>query len=550
MAATAPDGSGRRSASIANLLLPSTDLPEKNLLSLSHLAATMEPASPASPPRFDPERAARRRAAAAQAFAARTRSVPIAVGKRPTPVASGAPSAAQLQHQQLQHHTPTDGRKRLSKAAGGAANGGASLGVSHPSQKKIGRTKSGFAANSSFRRAAMRVAAAPQVSSDADSNNSAPRTPPPPPPGAMVPGTPSMPTPSASVLRPICANPMANKNTNASGSIESCIPTEGMQNMKMASPLYNATGGAHPKGEMYQIASAKMSNEDYASNALARMRNHGRTSVPNGMLMDVDDGDDDNAEPSSSSQDAKLQRSGSRTRTTPDVKRAQNRESAKRFRVAQKKRWAELQDTVERKDEEIARLKDMLQEITNKNLSSVQPSSSGLPTSLSGAQADALTLAELGLFVKLLSSRKNASSGGSSKAQEQPPVPCPASSIGSLHRVVVARLDGYVLGVRHQNDACGVAMGGAVGGCIWDDVHGSDMAHLQCTVVNAERMASIMGGQLNVFAYQRRRAPQSDTKQDGEQPVSYMRMKGCVYPLVDANGSVSSVMLAEFIETS
>jgi len=46
----------------------------------------------------------------------------------------------------------------------------------------------------------------------------------------------------------------------------------------------------------------------------------------------------------------------SRVRTTPDAKRAQKRESDKRFRVAQKQRWAELQDTVAEKDGEIAKL--------------------------------------------------------------------------------------------------------------------------------------------------------------------------------------------------
>lgn len=271
--------------------------------------------------------------------------------------------------------------------------------------------------------------------------------------------------------------------------------------------------------------------------------------VANDGMMDVD-AEYEQREPSSSSHDAKLARGASRSRTTPDAKRAQNRESAKRFRVAQKKRWAELQETVERKDEEISRLKDMLQEVTNQNLASrSRPHTKKLP-SLAHEKADSLTIAELGLFVKLMCS-PNTPDAERVKREEKAIVPPIAANIGTFYRVIVAKLDGSVLGNRHVNDTCGKAMGGEVGGVIWEHVHSSDSAHLRFTVVHAAKMASVMNGEPTVFSYRRRELIvkyEEDKLEQGQEREKYMRMKGCLYPMADEYGDVTQVLLAEFIE--
>lgn len=267
-------------------------------------------------------------------------------------------------------------------------------------------------------------------------------------------------------------------------------------------------------------------------------------------------------EPSSSSHDARLLNRPGRSKTTPDAKRAQNRESAKRFRVAQKKRWAELQDTVAEKDTEIERLKGMLQEITNSTLTTMRrdvepagrssvpvPPVEVLPTVPAVPKVDALTVAELELFVKLLRPQEGEPPNltGSVDTEGSPPL---AADIGSLHRVIVSKLDGSVLGVRHESRRNGAALGGEVGGVLWEHVHSSDSAHLRASVVHAKTMLQVMGGQPSVFSYRRRRRAEhprelSSSKSGKE---AYIRMKGCLYPLVDDDGEVTQVILAEFIE--
>lgn len=257
-------------------------------------------------------------------------------------------------------------------------------------------------------------------------------------------------------------------------------------------------------------------------------------------------------EPSSSSHDAKAL--PARGKTTPDAKRAQNRESAKRFRVAQKKRWAELNETVAEKEEEIVRLKTLLQEVTNRTVSSMAvPVPAGRDCS-PVVRADALALAELELFVKLLSAQEGEGDGGRNEGGKCVPL---GSDLGSLHRVIVSKLNGSVLGVRHECVRNGAVMGGDVGGCLWEFVHASDCAHLRASVVHAKTMLQVMNGQPCVFSYRRReKKAGGDDMKDGEDDGGdrakrkdcYIRMKGCLYPIVDDDGNVNNVILAEFIE--
>lgn len=265
----------------------------------------------------------------------------------------------------------------------------------------------------------------------------------------------------------------------------------------------------------------------------------------------VVDAEYDGKERSTSSMDAKMLNRQGRSRTTPDAKRAQNRESAKRFRVAQKKRWADLQETVERKDREIAKLKDMLQEVTNQNLAQ-RKNKGGMSVEEERKMVDkmdALALAELRLFLKLMGSSEDNGRGiGSAAAAvgNQPPI---AASIGSLYRVIVAKTDGIVLGVRHLNTKVGNAMGGEVGSLLWDHVHSSDTAHLRFTAVHASTMASVLGESPTVFSYRRKEVKAGGRAQGASQPDSYMRIKGCIYPLqADENNAVNSIILAEFVE--
>lgn len=319
-----------------------------------------------------------------------------------------------------------------------------------------------------------------------------------------------------------------SKRSSASNSVESCVP-----------------GG---RREVFPVGSGRVaSTVDFASHALARMRAAGRKEAVEDVEMEIET---EQREPSWSSHDMRMGRG--RGRTTPDAKRAQNRESAKRFRVAQKKRWAEMIESCERKDLEIDRLKGMLQEVTNRNIGTVRKEGAGSGVKRGEEEkADALTMAELDLFVKLMGSKREHEEGGGSVVVKKdvdvrPPM---AANIGSLYRVIVAKLDGSVLGVRHENDSCGKAMGGEVGGCIWEQVHGSDVAHLRFTVVHAAKMASVLEGEPTIFSYRRRAVPLIDGKleQEGKE-VQWMRMKGCLYPLADENGDVNSVILAEFVE--
>lgn len=287
------------------------------------------------------------------------------------------------------------------------------------------------------------------------------------------------------------------------------------------------------KKEAFQLAAQRFSSADFASNVLASPRD--------AEAMDVDV-EYEQREPSSSSHDAKVARQN-RARTTPDAKRAQNRESAKRFRVAQKKRWAELQETVERKDAEIERLKNMLQEVTTQHLASANQDQA--PPAVSSEKVDSITLCELNMFVQLMVSRRDDTRGSSSHSGNRLTMPL-VSGIGGLHRVVVSRLDGSVLGVRHKNNLLGEVMGGEVGGLVWDYVHVTDVAHLRFTVVHASRMASsLLKSEPNVFSYRRRKRVHESS---GENEEQFLRMNGCVYPLAEENGEIKTVLFAEFIE--
>ena len=197
----------------------------------------------------------------------------------------------------------------------------------------------------------------------------------------------------------------------------------------------------------------------------------------------------------------------------------------------------------------------MLQEVTNQNLYT-RPNVK-LPvvkvnhsTSSSSAKVDNLTMAELDLFVKLMCCSPNdhnqpsIMTGNDANKSQKYQMPL-AANIGSLYRVIVSKLDGSVLGIRHENNTLGKVMGGEVGGCIWEHVHSSDSAHLRFTVVHAAKMASVMDGEPAVFSYRRRELVQDQNPGEEEK---YMRMKGCVYPLADENGQIDSVILAEFVE--
>jgi hypothetical protein len=226
---------------------------------------------------------------------------------------------------------------------------------------------------------------------------------------------------------------------------------------------------------------------------------------------------------------------GGKPRTTPDAKRAQNRESAKRFRVAQKKRWADLQSTVSAKDSEIAKLKQMLQEVTESRLPAQRLSATGEATSAAACASslDSLVLGELDLLIKLMSAP------ASDQTQRSP-----ASNLGHLHRILVATTDGTVTGVRHQQPYKGTAVaGGRAGQLLWEDVPESDQLQLRFTVLHAARMASEMAAEPVVFAYRRKAG---DARAQG---TDFVRMKGCVHPLVDEHGRVVTLLLAEFIET-
>lgn len=94
--------------------------------------------------------------------------------------------------------------------------------------------------------------------------------------------------------------------------------------------------------------------------------------------------------------------------------------------------------------------------------------------------------------------------------------------------------------MRHENFCCGRARGGEVGGVVWEHVHSSDVAHLRFTIVHAGKMMSVLGGEPSVFSYRRRAW--------GGDEGRFLRMKGCLYPIVGVDGKVGRVLLAEFIE--
>lgn len=399
--------------------------------------------------------------------------------------------------------------------------------------------------------------------------------------------SPCPPTSASDVLRPISSNPITYSAAYPSRH-------DGGHDRSRDRAVASLAQGFAPSKAAFAAAARGLS-VDTASNTLSKIRRANSTSVApthsapmpfpgedahvTDMDMDIEADVDaaaleaaaltvsggpgeafDQREPSSSSHDARLLSRTAKVKTTPDAKRAQNRESAKRFRVAQKKRWAELQETITEKDAEIERLKKMLQEITSSTLASMQKESGSNPMPVSvgeesGAvhcapEISSLTVAELELFVKLLRPREGEGSITPTSSEMEGSAPL-AADIGSLHRVIVSRLDGSVLGVRHQSCRNGAALGGDVGGVLWDHVHSSDSAHLRASVVHAKTMLEMMGGQPSVFSYRRRRRPDVaeehvNMKRGGKE--MYIRMKGCLYPLVDECGEVTQVILAEFIE--
>lgn len=579
---------GRRN-SIANLLLPQGDLDNKSLLSLSNLAATMAPVSPPHPS-VRQRRPSTYRASptphhmlhtSAHAHHAPPQPSHHHLHHRPAaqPHASDSgtsnrtdcsvPTRLPDVRAPLGTTLPDDQRRATGRLPRPASLAAPSLGVSRSNSKRNSRSKSGLAPHAPRKSvAAIRAAAVASSSAAASSRRS-----PSPLPGPLyhqqqhAAATAAAAGASSHVLRPISANPLADypsgsKQNSASNSVDSCAaPPE---------PAYRSPGVHTPfvANKAAFAAAARGMASDYASSSLARMRDVGglQRTLPGSQRfsglhpdsMDVDVGNDmlDQMEPSSSSHDAKLLSRPSRSKTTPDAKRAQNRESAKRFRVAQKKRWAELQETVIEKDSEISRLKCMLQEVTNRTLSSmhggqIEVAAAAATGSAADGNLDALTKAEMELFVKLLGPQEEVGGGGSSSGARIGGPPPLAADIGSLHRVIVSKLNGSVLGVRHENRRYGAVMGGDVGGCLWEHVHSSDSAHLRASVVHAQTMMHVMGGQPSVFSYRRREREvggDGDRIEDVKRKDCYIRMKGCLYPLMDDDGKVGSVILAEFIE--
>lgn len=411
--------------------------------------------------------------------------------------------AIRKHHHLPSEHLPDDTRRnhRMSRTTSVAAP----LGVAHTSTKRLSRRGSGLALSNAARNA---IVSSTSGIVSADSSSDPPGT-----PRARIPvSAPAQASaPSPAVLRPIHSNPITgySKQTSQTNSVESCVPP--------ASPI---------KSEAYHTAAARF-QAGFAANALASMR-----ADP----MECDDAE--HREPSSSSHDAKLAPRSGRSRTTPDAKRAQNRESAKRFRVAQKKRWVELQNTVGAKDKEIEKLKCMLQEVTNNTLAKRDDENrvsvgDGLP----GGGDDPLGAAELSLFVKLMMSPKEEQR---TEKPGKPAVPL-AANIGALYRVLVCKVDGCVLGIRHHTDSGIRAMGGDVGALVWDHVEPIGVPHLRFSIVHAPHMEKFTQNEPQVLAYRRRQGAEREQH-------AWVRMKGCVYPAKNQDGHVVAVLLAEFIE--
>ena len=462
--------------SIASLLGPSGEMPERNLLSLSRLAAEMEPVSPGD----------------VFGSAGRTRSGPV--GRR-------------------------ESRDSLR------------LGVASGSTKRMSRTKSAFG---NMRRAVQAVASAATSSSE-------------------------------SVLRPI--QPASSKATSTTNSLDSCVGSTAGTAPSVAKT--EATAAAMLTN-LPRLHASRLRLENSHVFAAAAQRLAESQQLPRTPMtptdvdqrMEIETGP--NREPSTSSLDRVKSSTAAKARTTPDAKRAQNRESAKRFRVAQKKRWADLQDLVTQKDKEISRLTDMLQKVTDARqpVKPVAPTSATARNPRPDGPLDALVMAELDLFVKLVSSPGPASTGTTHtdvSRQRSPLLAAPASNIGSLHRVLVATTDGSITGVRHLNSRIGSVSGGAVGQYLWDEVHESDSLQLRFTVLHAGRFANEMTKEALVFAYRRgvvRRSTDGDSRESGttinnksNTNDQYIRMKGCVHPVLTRDGDVSHLMLAEFVET-
>ncbi|PXF40759.1 hypothetical protein BWQ96_09521 [Gracilariopsis chorda] len=442
------------------------------------------------------------------------------------------------------------------------------LRLTTPASKRLSRTRSGLTPTARRMLASAAAAAAAAATTSATNADH---------PTATTTATPTPPSPL--VLRPLSANPCLRDGVELASHALTALSrahrahrahrapsTPEPDRMLLDDPVHDASCSSHDNNAAGALAGPSSSNpvhhsstnNAYQLQAAGGSNQRSQRSPPPPMVAST-------AVPVRT-----------RSRTTPDAKRAQNRESAKRFRMAQKKRWEQLQNTVTRKDAEIARLKRMLQEVTNTQEQTTRQSGgrfnsvANIGEAQRGAdcsRGDALSRAELELFVKLLwapphhsgqsdsqhSSSVNGADGSCGGSQQL--LPPMAANLGCLHRVIVAKVDGSVLGIRHQNDQRGRAMGAEVGGCIWEHVDSADSLHLRCSIVHASKLAAMFDGHLNVFSYRRRKhvtyATNNDSALgggDGGGRVEYIRMKGCVYPLPDDSGAITRVLLAEFIE--
>lgn len=545
MSAAAPSGQPMSRTAIANLVSPprpiSYSADDRNLHSLSQLAAAMPHESTAAPTADRRQRPSTYRAATP---AQPEREGTLAVStlpddqRRAAPIVT-PPSSASLARMQ-----------RTSSLQASA------LRVSRSSSKKPSRSRSGLSP-SRARRAAIEAVAVSRAPV------SAPNT------------APASPVPGATDRRSNLVGPLSSVGLQDSSAVLRSIS----QNPIAADTVHgfsqtaasNSSRGGHGSAQVHTGGSSvyrrlpKAALEAAARNISPQFSRSLRPSD----AMDVEP-DHDFPEISSSSHDNRsggleqqlsptvdqaeqvqagsARGAGARSKTTPDVKRAQNRESAKRFRVAQKQRWREKEEEVQEKIREIAKLKKMLQDITSTSLERNAMSGSGSTLSVQSVKLDLIVTAELNMYRDLLAPRTDPAAGSSSTN-----IPM-ASDIGSLYRVLVSQLDGNVFGIRYENKANGAALGPEVGGCLWDGVHPSDNAHLRCNVVHMDVMVKV-SEQPMVFSYRRRRAPatpdphESDEITPAVSTKDFIRLKGCLYPLIQGeNKEVIAVVLAEFVE--
>ncbi len=122
------------------------------------------------------------------------------------------------------------------------------------------------------------------------------------------------------------------------------------------------------------------------------------------------------------------------TLTQNEIKKAQNRKSAKRFREAQKRRWQLLNTELEQQKRLVEELRAALAAGEGKERVSITSLTAG--AAQGGAHADPLADAEAALYAQLLCS--------AAPAGERPYV----AELGQLHRCVLAGRDGVVRSTR------------------------------------------------------------------------------------------------------